>query len=393
MASHSKSAERLLRQIRYAPGITRHELADTLGVSVTTVNPVVSKLMDDRLITEVIPAKADRQGIGRPRAGLTLPGKVETLATLIWGHGGLSTAVVTFDNRVLWSDRVAVDGVLTTEQLVESARTILTTAAKLDGVNAPRILTLGLPAPYEPGVGLGQPDTSDTRHGRDGFASWFRADPRQLLADELKIRVAAENDANLGALGETHFGAARGARAAIYVKLSGQGIGSGLTINGKLFAGSHGFAGEIAHVRVDDDSRIICSCGSRGCLEEKIGPNMLQQLHVNYGDEITYADLLSMIEQDMPGPTRLLQDAGRVAGRALADMCTFFNPNVLVLDAGTTRASEVLIDGVSEQIAQSAPPFARRGLTLKPAELGEMASTLGSVVFARGSALGTSVSV
>lgn len=393
MASHTKSTARVLERIRFTPGITRHELADALGVSVTTVNPLVSGLIDERAVREVLPAKPERQGVGRPRAGLVIPGRAESVAVVIWGHGVLSTSVVAFDERILWSERTLVEGVLSKDQLVDAARRALARAATLDEVRPPRILALGLPAPYEPGVGLGRPETDEGRDAAAGFASWFQEDPRQLLADELGIRVAAENDANLGALGETHFGAAHGSRAAIYVKLSGKGIGSGLTIDGRLFAGSHGFAGEIAHVRVDDTSRIICTCGSRGCLEEKIGPNMLRQLHANYGEDITYADLLEMVERGMPGPTRLLQDAGRVAGRALADMCTFFNPSVLVLDAGSVDASRVLMDGVREQVAQSAPPFVRRGLRIETSILADDAATLGAVVYARAALLGLPAAV
>jgi predicted NBD/HSP70 family sugar kinase len=204
-------------------------------------------------------------------------------------------------------------------------------------------------------------------------------------------KVLVENDANLGALGESTSGAAAGEAAVIYVKLTGHGVGAGLTINGRLFEGSHGFAGEIAHVRVDDDSQVICSCGSRGCLEEKIGPNMLRQLHANYGADITYEDLLDMVEQGVPGPIRLLQDAGRVAGRALADMCTFFNPGVLVLDAGTSAALDVLLEGVREQVQQSTPPFVQRGLRILPAELGADAPVLGAADHARSALLAGSV--
>jgi predicted NBD/HSP70 family sugar kinase len=132
---------------------------------------------------------------------------------------------------------------------------------------------------------------------------------------------------------------------------------------------------------------VICACGSRGCLEERIGPNMLRQLHANYGPEITYEDLLSMVELGTPGPTRLLQDAGRVAGRALADICTFFNPSVLVLDAGSAAATRVLILGVREQIEQSTPPFSRRELRIVPGDLKEKAAIYGAVRIARDAAV------
>ncbi|MFV0407450.1 MAG: ROK family transcriptional regulator [Propioniciclava sp.] len=377
-----RSARRALTIIRHSPGITRHTLAETLHVSVTTINPVVSRLIDQKLVAEVIPTKDDRHGVGRPRAGLITPGATESVAILIWGHGVLTTAIATFDDRVVWKTKTRVEDILTADELVAASRSTLTATPGLDGIRPPTLLVLGLPAPYERGVGIGQSAAEDARDDA-GFASWFSADPQALLSEQLGIRVIAENDANLGALGETARGAARGADAAIYLRLSGYGVGAGVTIRGQLFSGSHGYAGEIAHVRVDDTSGIICSCGSRGCLEEKIGPTMLHQLHANYGTEITYDDLLEMVERQLPGPTRLLQDAGRVAGRSLADICTFFNPGVLAIDAGSATASHVLIDGVREQIDQSTPPFVRRGLAIVPSELGEDAPLIGAVAAAR----------
>lgn len=383
----TRSAARALTHVRYTPGITRHELAEALGVSVTTVNPLISTLLAGGSVVEVIPAKLERPAVGRPRAGLVTPGPADTIAAVMWSHGVLDSAIATFDHQIVWRRRVSVDGLPTTPELVDAVRRVLDAdAAPAPSLGVPGVVVLGLPAPYEPGVGLGSADA----HGKDsgsGFGSWFSRDPRAILSEEFELPVIVENDANLGALGETHLGAGVGESTAIYVKLSGHGIGAGLTINGGLFSGSHGFAGEIAHVRVDDDSPTICACGSRGCLEEKIGPNMLRQLHANYGASIDYSDLLAMVRSGVPGPVRLLKDAGRVAGRALADICAFLNPGVLILDAGSPEASLVLIGGVREQIEQSTPPFARHGLRLVPARLGDDAPIVGAVHRARVSLL------
>ena len=74
-----------------------------------------------------------------------------------------------------------------------------------------------------------------------------------------------DNDANLGALAEAAFGAGRGARDLVYLKVA-SGIGAGLILNGRLYRGSGGLAGELGHVLVDPEG-IVCRCGNRGCLE------------------------------------------------------------------------------------------------------------------------------
>ncbi|MFV0428330.1 MAG: ROK family protein [Arachnia sp.] len=346
------------------------------------MNPLVARLIDAGKLAEIIPTSDERQGVGRPRAGLAVEGPAETIAVVTWGHGLLDLAVATYDRSILWRERSEVSGNPTPEQLLAAGHAALATVP--DGhVMPPSRAVFGIPVPYEQGVGVGR-GTGEVNV--DGFASWFSDDPQAMLSEGLGVPVHVANDANLGALGEARFGAAADERVAIYIKMSGSGIGCGLTIDGRLFSGSHGYAGEIAHMRVDDDSRIICSCGSRGCLDEKIGPNMLRQLRDNYGPT-TYADLLRMVGQGLPGPSRLLKDAGRVAGRALADICTFFNPGSLVIDAGSPAGSIVMLEGVREQVEQSTPPFSRRGLRIVPTHLGEEAAIHGAVEAARQDAL------
>ncbi|QXT63712.1 ROK family transcriptional regulator [Tessaracoccus palaemonis] len=375
----TRAEQRALGQVRFNPGITRNELADELGLSVTTINPLVARLLDAGEVSEVLPTAAERHGLGRPRAALVTTGQRDAIVVVTWGHGVLDRAVATFDRSILWRQRTLVSGHPTREALLDAGREALAAFPGTAESGRPGRAVFGLPVPYEHGVGVGSP-AGQAEPG--GFAAWFNEDPQSLLSRELGVPVHVENDANLGALGEARHGAAAGEPVAIYVKLSGQGIGCGLTIGGELFSGSRGFAGEIAHMRVDDSSQIICSCGSRGCLEEKIGPNMLRQLQDNYGPT-TYADLLIMVEAGTPGPIRLLQDAGRVAGRALADICTFFNPGALVVDAGSPAASQILKRGIQEQIDQSTPPFSRKGLQIQPSGLGEDAAIQGALHIAR----------
>ena len=85
------------------------------------------------------------------------------------------------------------------------------------------------------------------------------------LQRRLEIPVIVDNDANLGALAEAAFGAGRDPGDLVYLKVS-SGIGAGLILNGRLYRGSSGLAGELGHVLVDPDG-IVCRCGNRGCLE------------------------------------------------------------------------------------------------------------------------------
>ena len=382
------SARRAARVIRFTPGITRHDLAMRLGISVSSVNPVVSQLIDAGFVEEK--EQRHRSGsAGRPRSGLHLTGPADTLAVIIWSHGVLDLALTRFDSSISWRSRTSVIERPSLDQLSTAVENLFGAAAESPDLSSPFAIVLGLPAPYERGVGIaGTIPRDPDRDAQNDFTHWFDGDPVALLSERFHVPVLAENDANLGALGESRHGAAQDERCVIYLKLSGSGIGSGITINGRLFDGSHGFAGEIAHVRVDDTSTTLCVCGSRGCLEEKVGQAILAPVRTLYGEDLAWEGLLDLVDGDAVGTGRVLQDAGRTAGRALADLSTFLNPSMIVVDAGSEAASAHVLRGVTEQVDQSTPPFIRQTLKLRISELGDDAAVRGAIDLARVASIG-----
>ena len=104
----------------------------------------------------------------------------------------------------------------------------------------------------------------------------------------LDIPILVDNDANLGALAEAAFGAARDASDLVYLKVA-SGIGAGLILNGRLYRGSAGLAGELGHVLVDPEG-LVCRCGNRGCLETLAATGALVELlRRSHGEDVTVA--------------------------------------------------------------------------------------------------------
>ena len=122
------------------------------------------------------------------------------------------------------------------------------------------------------------------------------------------------NDANLGALAEATFGAGRGKRNLFYVMLS-EGIGGGVIVDGRIYLGRTGAAGELGHIVVDPDGQ-VCRCGNRGCLATVAGgaalTAALRQIH---GPQMTVDELISLSHDGDPGAGRLIADAGQAVGR------------------------------------------------------------------------------
>ena len=128
------------------------------------------------------------------------------------------------------------------------------------------------------GIGLGVPGLVNVQKGELLFApnlGWRNVPLRQMLSQRFHLPIYIENEANLGALGEYYFGVGRNVENIIYLS-SGVGLGGGLIINGQLFKGGRGFAGEIGHIQRDPQGE-LCGCGRRGCWETQVGPRAVLQ--------------------------------------------------------------------------------------------------------------------
>src|SRR5487761_391489 len=196
--------------------------------------------------------------------------------------------------------------------------------------------------------------------------------------------LLAENDANLGALGEAAFGAGRGLDSFVYVML-GHGVGAGLIVGGRLHRGAAGFAGELAHVQLrEQEDGPLCVCGGRGCLGRAMGASLHGFVARAYAERLSVPEVLSLAAAREPGVRRVFADLGRAVGRPLADLCTMLDPAAVVVDGNLGAAGESIISGIREAIdGHAAPPVADSAQAL-PGDLDERAELLGGVALARG---------
>ena len=166
-------------------------------------------------------------------------------------------------------------------------------------------------------------------HSRAIIPSLDGIDTAVEMEMRLGMPVHLDNDANVGALGEATFGAGKGVDVMAYLRLSA-GIGAGLVIGGRPFRGARGVAGEIGHVLVDPQGP-ICRCGNRGCLETFASPPALCELLRRSHGPMTVPELLGLAAEGDAGARRVIHDAGRVVGRAVADLCNFINPDLVIV--------------------------------------------------------------
>lgn len=217
---------------------------------------------------------------------------------------------------------------------------------------------------------------------------------RDMLSQRLDLPVYLENDANAAALAEHEMGAGRGQDHMIYATLS-TGIGGGLILNGKLYRGMHGMAGEIGHMFVSDSSGYHCSCGVAGCVESiSSGVHMARYAmdRIKEGEEsriLDFAGTISNIDLLAVGRAAMVNDplalevitrGAEYLGRMFHSLNQIFDINVFVYGGGITNLGRRFIDRMIASYRHHSLMDQKYPAKFLPAELGSDAGTIGAAL-------------
>jgi len=231
------------------------------------------------------------------------------------------------------------------------------------------------------GVGAGLPGPIGRPGLRVGDASilpgWVGVEAESLLSRALDLPTNIENDANLGALGEWMWGAGRGCRDLLFIKVA-TGVGAGLIVGGQLATGAGGTAGEVGHTVVEPDGQ-ICRCGNRGCLETVAGSAAVLDALRNVRPRATLEDVVAAAAAGDPGCRRVVADAGMVIGDVLGAVCNLLNPERVVVGGELSAAGTALTAPLESALRRACLPNAGDDLTVVTGKLGDRAVALGGV--------------
>lgn len=253
------------------------------------------------------------------------------------------------------------------------------------------------------GVGVGVAGLVDADRSRVYFAPnlrWSQVPVRALLEASTGLPVVVENDGNIAAWGEYRFGAGRGMGDLVLVTV-GTGIGGGIVINGELFRGAHGAAGEIGHINAVPDGR-PCGCGRNGCLEQYASGNALVRearalaaerrseagVLLSLGDgtpeDVQGVHITEAARAGDPIATEAFTIVGAWLGRGLADLAAVLDPEVFVIGGGVSDAGDLLLASARSTLADKLIGQQNRPAPqVKVAELTNSAGLVGAADLAR----------
>ncbi|MEU2757843.1 ROK family transcriptional regulator [Streptomyces albidoflavus] len=367
---HRANLERVVRAVRLSGSLTQAEIARTTGLSAATVSNIVRELKESGTV-EVTPTSAG----GRRARSVSLSGDAGIVIGVDFGHTHLRVAVGNLAHQILAEEAEPLDVGASAEQGFDRAELLVGRLLDATGVDRAKVA----------GVGLGVPGPIDVASGMLGSTSilpgWSGTQPALALGERIGVPVAVDNDANLGALGELVWGSGRGVRDLAYIKVAG-GVGAGLVIDGQIYRGPGGTAGEIGHITLDE-SGPVCRCGNRGCLETFTAARyVLPLLEPTHGTGLTMEKVVALAKEGDPGCRRVVADVGRHIGSGVASLCNLLNPSRVVLGGDLAEAGELVLGPIRTSVGRYAIPSAARQLELVPGSLGGRAEVLGALALA-----------
>ncbi len=238
---------------------------------------------------------------------------------------------------------------------------------------------------------------SGTVTSSPNLPGWHNVPLKEIVQKATGIRTLLLNDASAAALGEHAFGAGRGVNNLIYITVS-TGIGGGIIIDGRLYGGACGSAGEIGHTTIDVNGP-HCSCGNVGCLEMLASGKAIAreaQRLISGGArscilELAEGELQNVTAQTVSAAAQrgdataraIIAKAAAYLGVGLVNLVNIFNPEMIIVGGGVSKMGDSLLDGARKVVAERAFQLPARAVRIVPSQLGDDAGVLGAVAFAR----------
>lgn len=217
-----------------------------------------------------------------------------------------------------------------------------------------------------------------TSWARMQLPAWTDLPIEQSFEEAFGVPVIAENDANLAALAEWSWGAGRGAAEFLFVMCSA-GIGGGFVLDGKIYRGGDGLAGEIGHLVLDPNGP-MCFCGSRGCLTTFASErSILHALESANGARNSLAEVVADAWRGDPACRRILYEAGRALGRAFADIAKIMAPSVIAVGGVLAEAGPLVFDGLRSSVEMNSLRAVSPAIQFRSAQLKADATALGGL--------------
>lgn len=361
--------------------MSRADLVRKSGLSATTISSLVSDLLASGFVHE---SGTGASSGGRPPILLQFDYKFRHVLGVDMGATHLNVILMDFGGEIVASRYCRIDVIGDPPGTIATICRFLQELRDEAELSQRHVSGLGITIPT-PLAGE-QLDSLTTIY----MPAWQDVDLLAQVTRGFDFPVYLDNDANAGAVAEKWWGQGQAYDNLAYIKL-GVGVGSGLILNGEIFRGSGGTAGEIGHTTINVDGP-LCRCGNRGCMESYVGAGPLvaevkflrQERGVVAGEcpDVTVGEIATAALAGDPICTEVVERAGAYLGTALANLINLLNPGLITLGGDLVAADTLLLSAVGTAVNRRAMPKAAAESEIVISRLGRNAVAIGAATLA-----------
>ncbi len=323
---------------------TLSELTKELHISVPTITKLVQELVEENIVTDL--GKVETPGGRRPNI-FGLANSAIYFAGVSVGRDNMQFLITDLQNNIIVQKNDTTFELLDRPQCLESICANIETFINTCGIDRNKILGLGVCM-----TGRVNPDTGRSYR----YFTSSEQSLREILEDRIGIRVLFENDTRARCYAEYTCGKSKEESNVLYLHM-GRGIAIGIVVDGQLYYGKSGFAGEFGHIPFFDNE-IICSCGKKGCLETEVsgialeekmrhmierGVNTILKEKYDLQKTIHVDDIIAAAKNDDNLSIELIEEAGEKIGKAVAFLINTFNPETVIVGGNLAEAGDYIM--------------------------------------------------
>ncbi|NCA84944.1 MAG: ROK family transcriptional regulator [Clostridia bacterium] len=369
--------KRILFHLYYKGQLSNPEICKLTNMSSPSIQKLLSELIGENLVRE----EGIGQSIGGRRPlmfGINAPARFVVGVNI--GHSTTEIGVFDLTNKLVGTIQFFRRQLENSQAFVDALhREVLQVLAKAK-VTDDQLL----------GIGIAITGLTDPRSGSSySHLNFSEKSVKALFEEKFGKPVFTDNDARLMALGEYVFGSAVGHENVLCVNI-GSGIGMGMILNGKLYQGHSGFAGEFGHIKIQEEGQ-LCRCGKNGCLETVASGDALTRMALaavaagkptmlsNHTTDLGCNTIIDAAHQGDQVAIDLIAQIGAFLGQGLSTLIHLFNPETIILGGHMARAQQFLLDPVHQTLNKYTIGQIKNATRLVTSTLGDKAAVMGAL--------------
>jgi len=368
---------------------TLSELTKELHISVPTITKLVQELVDENIVSDL--GKVETPGGRRPNV-FGLANSAIYFAGVNVGRDNMRFLITDLQNNIIKEENDFTFELQDRPQCMERICTSIEEFIANCGIDRGKILGLGVCM-----TGRVNPETGRSYK----YFPSSEQSLRDLLEERVGIRVLLENDTRARCYAEYNSARSKEENNILYLHL-GRGVEIGIVIDGKLYYGKNGFAGEFGHIPFFDNE-IICACGKKGCLETEVsgiaieeriikliksGVNTILRQMYDRGEAIHINDIIAAARNDDNLSIELIEEAGEKVGKAVAFLINTFNPETVIVGGNLAAAGEYLMLPLKSSTNKYSLNLVYKDTKFRVSKMNESANAWGVAMLIRNKVIG-----